>query len=131
MKVKIFILVKSFDPNIFKQLFDTFNNQNYIKNVQVLGSEGKQLPYRARSNITSIALPLQQSKYTVLRSPHIDKKSREQFEKKIYKHLFIISSDLKNIREKLINLKFHEVIGIQMKVTFHTKTRLNWTSSEN
>jgi Ribosomal protein S10p/S20e len=35
-----------------------------------------------------VSLPTQRSRYTVLRSPHIDKKSREQFELKRYVRLF-------------------------------------------
>ena len=36
-----------------------------------------------------IPLPTRISKYTVLRSPHIDKKSREQFEIRTHKRLMI------------------------------------------
>ena len=54
----------------------------------------------ARSQIVSITphfwkqsqimLPLKRKKFTVLRSPHIDKKSREQFELKYYKNVLKI-----------------------------------------
>ena len=37
-----------------------------------------------------IPLPTQRSVYTVLRSPHVDKKSREQFEMRIHKRLIEI-----------------------------------------
>nr|YP_009755795.1 ribosomal protein S10 [Gonatozygon brebissonii]QIQ23073.1 ribosomal protein S10 [Gonatozygon brebissonii] len=71
----------------------------------------------------SIRLPRRRSLYTVLRSPHIDKKSREQFELKTHKQLVIIKTDISQLREKLCYLKFHEISGVQMKVTFHYKTR--------
>jgi hypothetical protein len=77
-----------------------------------------------KSSLLSIRLPLRQSVYTVLRSPHIDKKSREQFEMKIHKQLIIISTNIKQLRDKLFHLKFHEMSGVQMKVIFHYKTRL-------
>ena len=37
-----------------------------------------------------IPLPTNLRKYTVLRSPHIDKKSREQFEMRTHKRLLIL-----------------------------------------
>jgi len=37
-----------------------------------------------------IPLPTKISRYTVLRSPHVDKKSREQFEMRIHKRLIEI-----------------------------------------
>lgn len=46
-----------------------------------------------------ILLPTQRKLYTVLRSPHTDKKSREQFELKIHKRLI----DLKELNPKTID----------------------------
>jgi len=44
-----------------------------------------------------VPLPTQKTIYTVLRSPHVDKKSREQFEKRVYKRLIeILNSSQKN-----------------------------------
>ena len=37
-----------------------------------------------------VPLPIKRSLYTVLRSPHVDKKSREQFETRIHKRLIDI-----------------------------------------
>ena len=37
-----------------------------------------------------IPLPTHTQKYTVLRSPHVDKKSREQFEMRTHKRLVIV-----------------------------------------
>lgn len=42
-------------------------------------------------NISYFSLPIKRNKYTILRSPHIDKKSREQFE---LKHLFFVVNEL-------------------------------------
>lgn len=78
------------------------------------------------SNLHSLRLPKKQSLYTVLRSPHIDKKSREQFELRIHKELVIIKTDIKSLREKLFNFKFHDISGIQMKVIFHYKTQFHF-----
>ena len=40
--------------------------------------------------ITSVCLPSKIKKITVLRSPHIDKKSREQFQMKFLKNMIIL-----------------------------------------
>ena len=39
-----------------------------------------------------IPLPTLKNRYTVLRSPHVDKKSREQFEIRTHKRLLIFSN---------------------------------------
>ena len=45
-----------------------------------------------------IPLPTKRSIYTVLRSPHVDKKSREQFQTKIHKRMIdIINSTPKTV----------------------------------
>lgn len=42
-------------------------------------------------NLSYFSLPIKKNKYTILRSPHIDKKSREQFE---LKHSYIVLNEL-------------------------------------
>ena len=73
----------------------------------------------------SIRLPLKHSLYTVLRSPHIDKKSREQFEMKVHKQLITSITDIKQLREILFALKKHEKSGAQMKIVFNYTTRFS------
>jgi hypothetical protein len=43
------------------------------------------------ANLSYFSLPIKKNKYTILRSPHIDKKSREQFE---LKHSYIVLNEL-------------------------------------
>ena len=43
-----------------------------------------------------VFLPTKIQRFTVLRSPHVNKKSREQFELKIHKRLFIVYFPLNN-----------------------------------
>lgn len=52
-----------------------------------------------------IGLPESRVLYTVLRSPHIDKKSREQFEMKIKKKFFVIKTETHELRKKFFRLK--------------------------
>ena len=63
-----------------------------------------------------IPLPTKRSVYTVLRSPHVDKKSREQFQTKIHKRMIdIINSTPKTI-ESLMKLDLPAGVDIDIKV---------------
>lgn len=52
-----------------------------------------------------IGLPESRVLYTVLRSPHIDKKSREQFEIERKKKLLVIKTETHELRKKFFRLK--------------------------
>ena len=63
-----------------------------------------------------IPLPTKRSIYTVLRSPHVDKKSREQFQTTIHKRLVdIINSNPKTV-ESLMKLDLPAGVDIEIKV---------------
>jgi len=63
-----------------------------------------------------IPLPTKISKYTILRSPHIDKKSREQFEMRIHKRLIDILEPNHETVEKLKNLDLPAGIDVEIKL---------------
>ncbi len=65
--------------------------------------------------IGPIPLPTKISRYTVLRSPHIDKKSREQFEIRIHKRLIDIIQPNENTIEMLKGLELSAGISIEVK----------------
>ncbi|CAN6441208.1 unnamed protein product [Victoria cruziana] len=65
-----------------------------------------------------IGLPESRVKYTVLRSPHIDKKSREQFEMERKKQLLVIKIETHELRKKFFRLKCP-----QYEILFSCKTR--------
>jgi len=56
--------------------------------------------------IGPIPLPTKISKYTVLKSPFVDKKSREQFEIRIYKRLLDIINPTQRTLEALMKLNY-------------------------
>jgi len=56
------------------------------------------------SAIGPIPLPTKKERYTVLRSPHIDKKSREQFETRTHKRLIDIIEPTPQTVEALMKL---------------------------
>nr|YP_010150803.1 ribosomal protein S10 [Citrus unshiu]YP_010150838.1 ribosomal protein S10 [Citrus maxima]QQV73139.1 ribosomal protein S10 [Citrus unshiu]QQV73175.1 ribosomal protein S10 [Citrus maxima]QQV73195.1 ribosomal protein S10 [Citrus maxima] len=59
-----------------------------------------------------IGLPESRVLYTVLRSPHIDKKSREQFEMEIKKKFLVIKTE-----------RHERIFGAQYEILFSCKTR--------
>ena len=62
-----------------------------------------------------VPLPTKIKKYTVLRSPHIDKRSREQFEIRIHKRLIdIVEPDEKTI-DVLKQLKLPSGVEVEIK----------------
>jgi small subunit ribosomal protein S10 len=63
-----------------------------------------------------IPLPTKRSVYTVLRSPHVDKKSREQFETRIHKRLIdILNSNPKTV-DALMKLELPAGVDVEIKV---------------
>ena len=63
-----------------------------------------------------IPLPTRRSLYTVLRSPHVDKKSREQFQTKIHKRLIDILNSTSKTVEALMQLDLPAGVDIEIKV---------------
>ena len=74
------------DPKIkvrFKAYDDKLLDQTVGEIVHTVRRTGAQI-------VGPIPLPTRINKYTVLRSPHVDKKSREQFEVRTHKRLLYI-----------------------------------------
>ena len=63
-----------------------------------------------------IPLPSKRSVYTILRSPHVNKKSREQFQTKIHKRLVDILNSTPKTVESLMKLDLPAGIDIEIKV---------------
>lgn len=62
-----------------------------------------------------IPLPTRRTVWTVLRGPHIDKKSREQFETRVHKRLIdILNSSSKTI-DALMKLELPAGVDIEIK----------------
>ena len=62
-----------------------------------------------------IPLPTRKSRYTVLRSPHVDKKSREQFEIRTHKRLIDILEPTQSTIDSLMKLDL--AAGIDVAIT--------------
>ncbi len=63
-----------------------------------------------------IPLPTTINKYTVLRGPHIDKKSREQFEIRTHKRIIYISEPTPKTVDALSKLNMPAGVDIRIKV---------------
>ena len=63
-----------------------------------------------------IPLPTGIEKFTVNRSPHIDKKSREQFERRIHKRLIDIHNSTPQTVDALQRLDLPAGVDIEIKV---------------
>ncbi len=62
-----------------------------------------------------IPLPTKRSVWTVLRGPHVDKKSREQFETRIHKRLIDILNSTPKTIDSLMKLELPAGVDIEIK----------------
>lgn len=98
---KIRIKLKSYDHNLIDK-----SAEKIIKTVKQTGA------------IVSgpIPLPTQRTVVTVLRSPHVDKKSREQFETRTHKRLIDILNSTSRTVESLMKLELPAGVDVEIKV---------------
>ncbi|MBM3736219.1 MAG: 30S ribosomal protein S10 [Acidobacteria bacterium] len=62
-----------------------------------------------------IPLPTVKNRYTVLRSPHVDKKSREQFEIRTHKRLMDILEPTQDTVDALMKLDLPAGVDVEIK----------------
>ena len=63
-----------------------------------------------------IPLPTEKNKWTVLRSPHVDKKSREQFEIRIHKRLLDIIDPTPQTVDALMKLDLAAGVDVEIRL---------------
>jgi len=106
--VKIYFNCKAFHPTIYTPFFNKILKKAKIMDILIKGP---------------IYLPTKTSRFTVLRSPHVNKTAREQFELVVHKRLFVICFKLDSTVDKkkalaFINFVKKFCVGIQLKVTY-------------
>lgn len=103
MSQKIRIKLKSYDHNLVDK-----SAEKIVKTVKATGA------------VVSGPVPLPTHKriYTVLRSPHVNKKSREQFELNSYKRLLDIYSNSNAAKtiDALMKLELPSGVNVEIKV---------------
>ena len=101
MSQKIWIKLKSYDHNLVDKSADKI-----VKTVKATGAV-----------ITGpIPLPTHRKIFTVLRSPHVNKKSREQFKLNSYKRLLDIYSSSSKTVDALMKLELPSGVEVEIKV---------------
>ena len=101
MNQKIRIKLKSYDHNLVDKSADKI-----VKTVKSTGA------------VVSGPIPLPTHKriYTVLRSPHVNKTSREQFQLCAYKRLMDIYSSSSKTIDALMKLELPSGVDVEIKV---------------
>ena len=62
-----------------------------------------------------VPLPTRINKFTVLRSPHVNKKSREQFEMRTHKRLIDILDPTSKVMDSLMRLELPAGVDVEIK----------------
>ena len=99
------------DPKIkvrFKAYDDKLLDQTVGEIVHTVRRTGAQI-------VGPIPLPTRINKYTVLRSPHVDKKSREQFEVRTHKRLLYIMDTTPQTMDALMRRDISAGVDIAIK----------------
>ena len=118
----------TYQIDLYLKSFNTF----YIEKTQTkILQINNYLTFFPQKNLERfVSLPTCKKKYTVLRSPHIDKKSREQFEWKRYKKsLFLFFGEKKTYTLFLFLLKNSSFPGVQVEINVKHSTFFSNTVS--
>jgi len=87
---------------------------------KILDQSTREIVETARRTGASIAgpipLPTRINKYTVLRSPHVDKKSREQFEVRTHKRLLDILEPTPQTIDQLMKLDLSAGVDVGIEL---------------
>jgi small subunit ribosomal protein S10 len=98
---KIRIRLKAFDHRILDQ-----STAEIVQTARRTGAEIR----------GPIPLPTRINRYTVLRSPHVDKKSREQFEIRTHKRLLDIVNPTPQTVDALMKLDLAAGVNVEIKL---------------
>ena len=98
---RIRIILKAFDHKLLDQAA-----REIINTVRRTGSD----------IVGPVGLPRHIKRFTVNRSPHIDKKSREQFEIRTYKRLIIIKYPTPQTIDALMKVDLSAGVGVEIKL---------------
>ena len=86
---------------------------------QALDASAREIVDHAKRTNAKVAgpvpLPTRIERYTVLRSPHVDKKSREQFEIRTHKRLLDIIEPTQQTLDALMKLDLSSGVDVEIK----------------
>ena len=98
---KIRIRLKSYDHRLL--------DQSVVEIVDTAKRTGARV-------VGPIPLPVRVNRFTVLRSPHVDKKSREQFEVRTHKRLVDIMDPTSQTVDALMRLDLAAGVDVEIKL---------------
>jgi len=101
MNTKIRIRLRAFDHKLL--------DQSAVDIVDTAKKTGAKV-------VGPIPLPTQKNKYCVLKSPHVDKKSREQFEIRTHKRLLDILEPTQQTVDALMKLDLSPGVDVEIKL---------------
>ena len=101
MTQKITIRLKGYDHRLL--------DQSVVEIVQTAKHTGARV-------VGPIPLPVRINRFTVLRSPHVDKKSREQFEVRTHKRLVDIMEPTSQTVDALMKLDLAAGVDVEIKL---------------
>ena len=101
MNQKIRIRLKAYDHRVLEQSVGEIVDTAKRTGAKVVGP---------------IPLPTVKNRFTVLRSPHVDKKSREQFEVRTYKRMLDILNPTPQTIDALMQLDLSAGVDIEIRL---------------
>jgi len=100
MKDRIRVRLRGFDVRLIDD-----SSRSIVQTVQKAGAKVS----------GPIPLPTRINKYTVLRSPHVNKKAREQFEMRTHKRLIDIIDPTPDVMDALMKLELPAGVDVEIK----------------
>jgi small subunit ribosomal protein S10 len=97
----------------FRILLRSFNNDLISKSSEQLRTTLLNTDCKVNG---VVALPTKIKRFCVLRSPHVDKKSREHFEVRLYKRLIDINTESPAILDLLLKTELPSGVSCSLKV---------------
>lgn len=97
----IYIKFKAFDCSLLDKCVQKFINELKQSGAKLSGP---------------IVLPRKDSKFIVNRSPHVDKKSREQFEMRVSRRLIVLLNPTPTMMQMLKSLSFSAGVEVYLRI---------------
>ena len=101
MNQKIRIKLKSYDHSLVDK-----SSEKIVKAVKATGAVV----------VGPIPLPTKKEKFTVLKSPHVNKKARDQYQLCTYKRLVDIYSNSSKTVDAFMKIELPSVVDVEIKV---------------
>jgi small subunit ribosomal protein S10 len=101
MNQKIRIKLKSYDHSLVDK-----SSEKIVKAVKATGAVA----------VGPIPLPTKKEKFTVLKSPHVSKKARDQYQLCTYKRLVDIYSNSSKTVDALMKIELPSGVDVEIKV---------------